>query len=299
MKFLLAFVNYSRNERRGLIVLVIILLILIVIRVLLPVVHTDNDIFEERIKIVTVKSQKNKLGNKVSSEEVSVDSGKSKPTFFVFDPNTVNYHSLKKLGFSSFNANTIIKYRQSGGKFAKADDLYTIYGIDSALVSLLHNFIEINNNSNIALNIKDSSSILPILTDKNTIELNSADTNQLKSLPGIGSVFSNRIIKYRNLLGGYVRIDQLKEVYGISDETYTFIQHNFYIDSSSVQKMKLNKAEYNELLRHPYLQSKHVKAIIQYRKLIGDFKSPNQLVINHLLTKSELEKIKPYLTIEN
>ena len=51
------------------------------------------------------------------------------------------------------------------------------------------------------------------------VELNMADTTTLKKVPGIGPVFANRIVKYRNLLGGFYAVSQLREVYGIDEET--------------------------------------------------------------------------------
>lgn len=61
------------------------------------------------------------------------------------------------------------------------------------------------------------------------VELNSADTTELKRLRGIGSVLSARIVKYRTKLGGFSSVEELKNVYGLSDETYQSILPHVWI----------------------------------------------------------------------
>lgn len=66
------------------------------------------------------------------------------------------------------------------------------------------------------------------------VELNSADTTALKMVPGIGSVFAKRIIKYRDLLGGFYSVEQLGEVYGIDEERYEAMKSWFSVDPSVI-----------------------------------------------------------------
>ena len=96
-----------------------------------------------------------------------------------------------------------------------------------------------------------------------SIDINSADTTLFKSLPGIGSVYATRIVKYRNLLGGFVEITQLKEVYGIKPELFDQIKSQLFISTKMVKKIaadSLWKRPY--AFYHPYL-SKELKARIQ------------------------------------
>ena len=90
-----------------------------------------------------------------------------------------------------------------------------------------------------------------IQTANAAIELNSADTTALKSLPGIGSVFASRIIKYRELLGGFVSISQLLEVYGLDSTRYSRIAGLVVADSAAIRKLSVNSLRFAELLRHP------------------------------------------------
>lgn len=127
------------------------------------------------------------------------------------------------------------------------------------------------------------------------ININTADSASLLPLPGIGPVFAGRIIKYRNLLGGFVRTEQLNEIYGLEMETAARIAPLLSVDSSDITKLKVNSASFRDLLRHPYLQMEDVKALVKYRDFNGGIGSLREIEANRLLPDSTLEKVSPYL----
>jgi Helix-hairpin-helix motif len=128
------------------------------------------------------------------------------------------------------------------------------------------------------------------------VDLNRSDSAGLLPLPGIGPVFAGRIIKYRNLLGGYVWVEQLLEVYGMTDQSLEMIKDKIEIDSSVVRRICLDSASFKELLRHPYLEYKDVKALADYRDFSGSIQSEKELVENYILTDSVLKKVLPYFS---
>lgn len=135
-------------------------------------------------------------------------------------------------------------------------------------------------------------------TQKKKMELNTCDSADLERLPGIGPVLSARIIKYRNLLGGYAYVSQLREVYGLRDSTYNLIYKRLSADSALVRKIKINSASYNELNRHPYLERYDVQAILKYRQLNVRISSITELIKNNILTEDKARKIFPYLKFD-
>lgn len=131
------------------------------------------------------------------------------------------------------------------------------------------------------------------------VNINRADSVQLLPLPGIGPVFAGRIIKYRNLLGGFVSVGQLNEVYGLKPETVHQISESIWIDSSAVRKIRLDSISFRDLLRHPYLGIEDVRALIRYRDYRGHIASPEELYENFILPDSTLERVRPYLYCGN
>ena len=131
------------------------------------------------------------------------------------------------------------------------------------------------------------------------IDLNRADSARLIRLPGIGPVFSARIIKYRELLGGYVSTGQLTEVYGLSRETVQQISASLWIDPSAVRTLDINRATFSELLRHPYLDYEEVRSLVNYREFRGRIGSVQEIREHHLLSDSILERMIPYLEFDH
>ena len=104
---------------------------------------------------------------------------------------------------------------------------------------------------------------------KALLEIDSCDSASLESLPGIGPILSSRIIKYRILIGGFVSVEQLREVYGLKEETFNLISSRLFADSLMVRKIKINKADFKGLIRHPYFHRNEVSDILNYRELQG------------------------------
>ena len=130
---------------------------------------------------------------------------------------------------------------------------------------------------------------------KTLIEINRSDSAMLVKLPGIGPVLSVRIIKYRHLLGGFARIDQLKEVYGLREETFEIIKGRVFADTTAIIKININSAGFKDLSHFPYFEQYEVKAILKYRELKGRISCITDLVDNKLITKEIANKVGPYL----
>lgn len=129
------------------------------------------------------------------------------------------------------------------------------------------------------------------------IEINKADTNLLKRIPGIGSSYANRIVKYRNLLGGYVTIEQLKEVWGLDNDLFETITPYLTIEPD-VQKIKINSADFKALIKHPYINKEQVKIIIDIRGRKGRIDSINRLALLDEFTDGDIKRLTPYLSFD-
>ena len=105
------------------------------------------------------------------------------------------------------------------------------------------------------------------------VNLNSADTTELKSLPGIGSFFARNIVEHREKLGGYVEVNQLLEVYAFDSARLETITPYINIDSISLRKINVNTDDFKIILRHPYIEYEDVKKIVNHREKRGFIKN--------------------------
>ena len=127
------------------------------------------------------------------------------------------------------------------------------------------------------------------------IEINSSDTLQLMKIPGVGASFAKRITSYRNLLGGYYRLEQLQEVYGMYEELYEKIIPYLHVDTGKITTIQANTAALDKLKSHPYINFYQAKAIIEMRKKKGKLTNIQEFGLLEEFTPEDLERIKHYL----
>ncbi len=136
------------------------------------------------------------------------------------------------------------------------------------------------------------------LKDSEYIFLNETDTAQWKKVPGIGSAYASRIVKYNKLLGGFTSITQLREVYGIDDELFDNISLYVMEEDNIINKCKkleVNKLEFKEIVAHPYIDYEQTKAIVNLRRRIGNITSIDELAMLDEFTPEDIIRITPYL----
>lgn len=127
-----------------------------------------------------------------------------------------------------------------------------------------------------------------------TISLNETDTAAWKKIPGIGTSFAKRIVAYREKLGGFASVEQLREVYGVDAEMFSKIAPYIQPDAN-FRKIEINKLEFKQLLAHPYLNYKQVQAIVNLRKKKGSVSSVSELAMLDEFTSEDIERLTPYL----
>ena len=127
-------------------------------------------------------------------------------------------------------------------------------------------------------------------------DLNLVDSIDLQALRGVGPSYARRIIKYREKLGGYVRIEQLQEVYGMTKELYTEIIQHLTISETPTKKVNINSENIKELMQHPYIDYYLAKAIIEFHKTYGEFTSVEDLKKVHLIDDKTYTKLQPYIS---
>ena len=224
----------------------------------------------------------------IENTEPTTVSSKEKAAKFYFDPNKTTDEDFLRLGLTAKQITTIRKYQSKGGFFRSKEDFFKMWGLRNDQKSELADFIRIEKLENTPINPA------PIV-NTTRIELNSADSVQLKALPGIGDKLSKRIVKYRDLIGGFYSLHQLNEVYGMSEQTIQTIANKITIDPSKIRKIDINFADIYELSKHPYLQKDLAKQIVKFRTKNGSFRDKVVLLDSMILNIDQYNRIKPYL----
>jgi competence ComEA-like helix-hairpin-helix protein len=210
-----------------------------------------------------------------------------KQELFQFDPNKASDQDFLSLGFSEKQISTIRNFQKKGGSFHSQDDFFKIYGITDHQKSILSDYILIEDQPK---NVVKKTEFV----NEVRIELNSADSVTLEQLPGIGEKLSKRIVKYRELLGGFYKTDQLSEVYGLNEQTIQKIGSKLTIDTTKIRKIDLNFADQKGLSRHPYIQKNLAEKIIKFRTSHGSISDLSVLLDNMILNIDEYKRLRPY-----
>lgn len=214
---------------------------------------------------------------------------------FMFDPNTATTADLETLGFSEKITRHILAYRAKGGKFRVKRDLKKIYGLDSIFFRKVQAYIRLPDSV-------QRPAFKPFVTEPRAapvaFDLNEADTTQLIAIYGIGSRLSQRIIAYREKLGGFVNLGQLKEVWGLDTATVRRLTQKTYVRPDYVpRKLNINTAGDKELSTHPYISIRIAKAIVAYRFQHGNFDEVTDICGLQIVKREDADKIIPYLSV--
>ncbi len=130
------------------------------------------------------------------------------------------------------------------------------------------------------------------------MDINKADTAAFIALPGIGPVLAARIVLFREKLGGFHNVSQIGEVYGLPDSVFRRIGAWLKCDSPSIRRLPLNTVDKEILARHPYLGWAGARAIVNYRRQHGPFRSLEALARIFTLDTAVFKRIKPYLYLD-
>ncbi len=209
----------------------------------------------------------------------------------IFDPNDTLVTNFDDLGISPRQTAVLCNYLKRGGQFRTKADFQKMYCISDKQFKILEPYIEIDTLKLASKKKYDTQKDEIIFS----IDLNAATIEELCQVRGIGKSFAERIIKFRNEVGGYIKKEQLKDIYGIKPEIYDKIEKHFNVVKISLKKLNINFDERDELAKHPYITWKQASIIIEYRINHGRYSSFDQLF--DLIGKRTLNKIKPYLEL--
>lgn len=221
-----------------------------------------------------------------------------------FNPNSADSALLTRMGLPRFVVSNILKYRERGGSFKSANDLSRIYGISDSLFAALKRFVVIPPVSNAEVADSLDGNLLPAKVGKHekvlkyaegtVVDLNLADTTELKKIPGIGSAISRMIVAYRRKLGGFYDVRQLAEININAERLLPWLS----ADRQDIKRIRVNSSSVESLSRHPYINFYQAKAIVEYRNRHGSVPSLKPFLLYEEFSEKDIERISPYLDFQ-
>lgn len=300
---------FSVSERRGVLLLLVLLALTLMVYVTMPLwVSPQKELFQlANATMQQVQSRKDTAKEETSHQPLHAGMSDAHLSsdltgLFPFDPNTLSDADGEKLGFTNRQMQNIQHYLRAGGHFRKKTDLLKLYSIDETFFDKIEAYILLPDSVSITEN-KNKKEYHPggVFESKPrpALDLNSADSAQLVSLKGIGPSFARRILKYRNQLGGFIKPEQLIEVWGFTDSLFKLVQPQVYVRPEIIQKIKINSATVEQLKNHPYIWRFNIaRAIINYRDQHGPYRSVQDLSKVVLVSDSTISQIQPYIDFE-
>ena len=298
------FFYYNRSQRRAVCVLLILIALLLVCIMFVPEAPMSQRIGATDVDSTELNAfeQKVKQPKRWPQKEVTDAAVRKKPVVLKpFNPNLADSIELSSLGLPSFVVRNIMKYRQNGGHFRTVESLARVYGLTEEKFTELKPYVRIAHVEKNRPGKRDTV-VRPVWKERKAykypegtlVDVNTADTAELKKVPGIGSGIAKAIVSYRERLGGFYSVEQLEEV----DYITPVLLKWFKLETPSVRKLDINKMTLDALRSHPYFNFYQAKVIVEHRRKKGPIKSLSQLALYEEFTEKDLKRLSAYINFD-
>jgi competence protein ComEA len=311
------FLTFTKKEKRGVLILLATIIALFVsAKYIYPLILRDETINNKTIfaavdslKAKQKDSTKNYYTRNDYGDNVDYHTYQKKAynnsftgTMFYFDPNTLSADGWKKLGVKDKTIASMQKYIAKGGRFREPDDLRKVWGLRNDEKDRLVPYVRIvgmeeKTYTNYSSNYQPYEKKVYEKKAIAVVDINAGDSAAFDGLPGIGAGFSRRIIKFRDKLGGFYKVEQVAETFGLPDSVFQKIKPYLKIEAENITKININSATEEELKAHPYIRWQLAKIISEYKKQHGAYKTLNDLKKIMAINEETFQKITPYLSL--
>ena len=298
--------RFSKSDKDAIIILLVVIIICLAA---LPLLRSSGD----KVKSPDKSEYANKSRQYTRKQQPYYKVPEEQYELFNFDPNTADSTELLRLGLQPWQVRNIYKYRAAGGRYNKPTDFARLYGLTLKQYKRLEPYITIEKEVMAADVYKKSDDKKPIKKDTTLIaypvkisegehiNINIADTNELKRIPGIGSYYARRIVSFRQRLGGIANVHQLLEIQGFPESSLKYMSVGESANNRNlppITRIRINHLDVNALSRHPYIRYIQAKEIMNHRRLRGPIKKADDLRRLPSFTDKEVERVKPYIDFE-
>ncbi|EIA08861.1 ComEA family DNA-binding protein [Flavobacterium frigoris] len=219
---------------------------------------------------------------------------------YPYNPNFITDYKGYKLGMSVEEIDRLLAFRKENKYVNSANEFQAVTNVSDSLLKVMavdFKFPDWVKNreaykKNVNYEKKDFvQKHVVVLSD-----INKATQEDLIKIYGIGEVISLRILRLKESLGGFVSMEQMKDVWGLSAEVIDNLNSHFKIMAvPKIDKIDINNASLKELAKFPYFKYGVAKSIVTYRSMNGDFKSFEDLAKINDFPVEKLKIIELYL----
>lgn len=232
-----------------------------------------------------------------------VEIANRKPKIFPFNPNYITDYKGATLGMSNKEIDRLLAYREQNQWVNSAKQFQDVTKVSDSLLSVISPYFKF---PEWVTNPKPKKSYTASYYDNSPKtfnqkqDLNTATAQQLQKVNGVGEVFSERIIKFRNrFVGGFIADVQLQDVYGLTSEVIEEITNHFTVKTPrSIKKYCINKATSDELVMIKHIDYDLAHDIIEERELRDGYNSLDELTKVKDFPIKKIDIIKLYLTLD-
>lgn len=215
---------------------------------------------------------------------------------YPFNPNYLTDYKGYTLGLTTDELDRLFAFREQGRFVNSVNEFQAVTKVSDSLLGILSPYFKFPDWVTKNQSIKNKASKLK--TAIKVKDLNTASAEDLKSIYGIGETLSNRIVKFRDRLGGFLVKEQLYDVYGLKPEVVEKALLEFQVlDVPSINKININKASAAELSQLIYISKSLAFDIVAYRDKEGAYQSFKELSNIDKFPTEKLDRIALYLSL--
>ena len=261
---------YTKNQRNG------ILLLLIIIIFLQLILHFKN--FDSQ-QLVDLSQPKITSYNKQLDSLKKKSSKKKKFKIYPFNPNYISDYKGYQLGMNVDEIDRLLAYREQRLYVNSAKEFQAITKISDSLLQKISPFFKfpewVQKKNNQQRYIPNSRINVSEIT---TVDINKATLKDFTAIEGVDEYISERIIKYRSKLQGFSFKEQLFEVWGLDELMANKILSTFSIKNKPIiKKVNINTASFKEVLSNPYIDYELCIQIFDYKDEVAELQSISEI----------------------
>jgi DNA uptake protein ComE-like DNA-binding protein len=246
----------------------------------------------------TVESNQEWLAMQSVIDSLKNNRDNDKMIIYPFNPNFITDYKGFKLGMTVEQLDKLFAFRKQNKYVNSANEFQVVTGVSDSLIRVISPYFKFPVWVNQPKKQFSSYSNTSFETKKTIvkIDINQATQEDLIKVYGIGPALSERILKQKESLGGFVSMEQMQFIWGLSPEVIENLNKYFFITSQpAISKVDINNASIKELAKFPYFNYTIAKEIVTHRSMNGEIKNIEDLTKIKALPNEKIKIIALYL----